>query len=264
MQHLNIIEKFLYDNSIESIDSLERYISSIGTSHFFNKLTDLFYSGKKFKKHEHGNQVKSAAFMYFPDCLKDKIANGVSSIAFNSFYLQAMTSNFFKYNYNDYGQLLKDLYIARKEAKRKNKDIVQFTIKYYLNLVYGSVNNPNTNLTESHDSYHFEISVINANILKRLARFLIENGVTIYKIETDELFTSELSSEFQKSINEYILKDLNYSINENPVNFDFFSNVGFVDKKRYFAVQNGAKFITHGFRPISHEEVSRHNKEFLI
>lgn len=257
-----VVKHDLTQNTIETYIKDKSYIS------FFNDLTVLMV-GKPNYTHDKTNKTVSA-LVYIPKASKNKYVDSTSVISIDSFYMGVISK--LTFNYPKYNDLLETLFHLRKSIKTglyfdgydEIKNTVQILIKKYLNLVYGMINNTKSVLTSELDNPQQYIVRESKTAILMIIELLLNRGLPIYYVDTDEIHTGTVSNEIYTELNEYFTTEVSKVINTNiskiSIDSNSFLSSYYVDKKKYLL---GKDIEERGLKRVVDKDVRKENKQYF-
>jgi len=271
----SVFEDYVLAHSIAP-HTIETHFKERGYMTFFNFITVSCLGNPKVK---YSNTAKTtSSLIYLSDAVKEVYIEDVDVLYISNLYPGIMTKGDIAFNYPEYDKFLIALYDLRKEIKQrniKNKTEVEIAtnllIKYYLNLVYGAINN-NTSILSCNTENTREFIVKQAkHVMLNISAFFLNRSIPMYYVDTDEIFIpkmdSKLFEDLVKHYNETCGKIINTSLSTlvlerngsgEEVQFVIFSN-----KKKYIFGNVSKIKQTKGITQVDNQKVLLQNKKYF-
>jgi inorganic pyrophosphatase len=245
MNILENINNFLDSNNIKSITDLNNYISNERIK-FFNTFT-ITSLGEPSFTHSKDSTNKIAPLLYMPGNTKEQFVNNLSIISINNLYLLAMKK--LEFNYSKFHDFIDELLLLRKQLKHKNYkqyELEIIFIKYYVNSIYGMIDNTRSVLTSSADRPRELITLESQKIVFGIIETLLQHNCPVYYVNVDEIYTS-LDDSTRKLLNDNQIIDIEDS------------NAFFIAPKKLLI---GIRQII-GLKEVNEKEIIKENKHFF-
>ena len=258
---------YINDHNLTQLNYTEE-ISEISFVTFFNDITSDIL-GTPFFTHEKCSNTTSS-LIYIAESAKEMFISDIDILTINSMYYGVITR--LEYNYPQYNELLKDLFLLRKIMKKRavegnlpyDANLVQILIKTYLNLVYGMIDNARSILTSSHDTPREHIIESSKKAILSITAFLMNKGIPVYYIDTDEIHCGSISLEHYVALQEFynLVTDeyVDTTIATISKDSDGFTN-GYYKAKKQFVL--GEKTRVVGLKEVNDVNVKFDNKKYF-
>lgn len=262
-----VFSQYIKDNDLTQ-DNYNAKLHEISYITFFNDITSNILGAPLYTHDKCPTTTNS--IVYIADSAKEMFISGVDILTINSLYHGAITR--LEYNYPNYPEFLNSMFSLRKKMKKKafNEDIyheanlTQTLIKIYLNLVYGMIDNAQSILTSAHKSPRSFIVESSRNAVLSITSFLINKGVPVYYIDTDEIHCGSISlenyAELQEFYNDNADIHIDTTISTMNKDSDGFTN-GYYKAKKQFVL--GDKTKMRGLNEVNDTNVKFDNKKYF-
>jgi len=259
--------QYIKDNNLTH-DNYNAKLHEISYITFFNDITTNILGAPLYTHDKCSTTTNSIT--YIAESAKEMFISGVDILTINSLYYGAITR--LDYNYPNYQEFLDSMFSLRKKMKKEafNGDIyhdanlIQRLIKIYLNLVYGMIDNAQSILTSSHETPRTFVVESSRNAILSITAFLLNKGIPVYYIDTDEIHCGSISLENYAELQDYYIDTADFHIDTKistmTKDTDGFTN-GYYKAKKQFVL--GAKTKMKGLNEVNDNNVRFDNKKYF-
>jgi hypothetical protein len=212
----------------------------------------------------------TSSLTYIAESAKETVITNLDIIEITEMYHGVISR--LDYNYKNYPELLQNLFELRKKMKKKvfeeeigyDVNLIQMLIKVYLNLVYGMIDNKRSVLTSNLDTPREFIIESSKKAMLNITAFLINKGIPVYHINTDEIHCGSISLEDYEDLQNHYSTITEEFINTTTAklnkNLNGFVN-GYYKAKNQFIL--GEKIRMQGLTEVNDDNVRYDNKKYF-
>lgn len=249
-------------------DNLTHYMQEKTYVTVFNDLT-LENLGLPMFTHKK-TPTTTGSLLYMPEAVRNKYVSCIDILTINSLYFGAITR--LGYNYPNYTEFMTSLFVVRKQLKKQLFEegmdeeihVIQLLIKSYLNLIYGMIDNARSVLTSTHEAPREFVVENTKKAILTIVCFLINKGISVYNIETDEIHCSNISLENYVELQEFYTKECAEYIDTTVCTLSKdskgFTSAYYISKKKYM-IGNELKSI--GLSLVKDSDILMENKKYF-
>jgi len=242
-------------------------LNSISYVTFFNDITSTILGTPLYTHKKCPSTV--SPITYIAESAKEMFISDIDILTINSMYYGVITR--LEFNYENYSELLDNLFELRKIMKKRvfedtsyDVNLVQSLIKLYLNLVYGMIDNAQSILTSANAAPRAYIVENSKKAILSITAFLINRGIPIYYIDTDEIHCGNIPQEQYIELQEYYDTITNEYIDTSSAtlskNSDGFTQ-GYYKAKKQFILSEKTRM--HGLKEVNASNVKFDNKKYF-
>jgi len=275
-----VLEEFIADNNITT-DNVDHKLKEIGFVSFFN-----FFTSKCCKKIDFFPEVEktknkpTSALTYLSKYASENLISNFETLTLNSLYLGVIVNGHLKFNFENYDYFLKEIYQLRKTIRSKiklnsltkddtDKNLLLlkcYLIKAYINTIYGMLDNSESIILTNVESPREYVTETVKLVMLNISSILLNNHISIYYIDTDEFFISELDSDFAEKISmDY--ENINKSLIDTNISEIFIESQNehayFFSKKNFMRFDKNTCTIKGKVKLVNNEHVLNDNKSFF-
>lgn len=269
------ITAFINENDL-NYDALEEQLKNKGVLNVFNDITTRCLGS--LNATESKNKLKTtSALVYLPKNSTECMIKSFNKVYVSSLYLGIICNDEMEFNYKNYKAFLVELFNLRTKLKKdlktnKNKIIEReilvkiYIIKFYLNSIYGMLDNPESVITTSKIDSREYITNKAKEVILELISFFLNNSLPVYYVDTDEIFIPTIPDSLKdEAIAKFIEKNkfINHSISK--VVFENCEDqlVIIFGKKRMLECDLHKSKIKGNVKCVKNDDVFKENKLFF-
>lgn len=267
----DVIFNYIERHNINT-DNIVDIIKSLTYPIFFNELTTDFLGLPNFT-YDDRRTSSEASLSYIDDAVTESLINNLTEVSVNNLFVVSALSNDIEYNYPEFKALVGELFDIRNSLKTEFKnsddtnrdtiDTAQTLIKYYLNTIYGAIDNSLTVLSSNNNNGRQIIVERSKNIILSIVEFLIKQNHPIFCIDTDVIYTDKLSEIQKTELIKFIKTRFDDVLDSRYLNLNFESEdlSGYFISKKKFII--GKKLQSKGLREINVPNIIKYNKMYF-
>lgn len=239
---------------------------------FFNDLTTGFIGLPNFT-YDDRKTSSEPSLIYMADAVADHLVRKITEISVDQLFLVSTLSDDIEYNYPNFKELISTLLALRKNLKteftntnslvRDSINVAQLLIKYYLNTVYGVMDNPLSVLSSKNNNARHIIVDRSKRIILSIVEFLVKNNHPVFYIDTDVVYTDELSVHDRHLLVKFVKTSFEGLIESRYLNlsFDYDNLAGYFIGRKKFIV--GKHLQTKGLWEVQPDNIIKSNKIYF-